>query len=514
MNDRKQFIIITILVSVLLAVLLLNSTVFFGHFDLTEHRIYTISPVSKNLFTEISDTVSIKYYRSEKYKMLNPSIAHIQDILTSYAVYSYGKISVAFIDPHKDDLEDRVKTLGLVEKPVTYTNTAQIENFFSGIVIQYLDRYTVIPFVDRIESLEYSVTSAIRNVVTNREKEIGFLIGNFQKTFQNNYFYISLALNQSYSVNILQRGKPIPPNIDLLVILDNSDFSDEELVPVQEFLAAGKNALFAVNGVTVDLDKRLAPHPLQNNAMLELLASWGVIVNNDIVAEKEQFLQIPLVDSDNNQYLVDYPEWIKVTPTGVKAQNQITDQLTELHLYWASSLTLDNKRNKNLELVPLISSTADSFVLSENLITDPTQKLALQNNATGKPGERILGAIINGSFAADGQAGNPKVTSRAIVIGDADFISTMIEHSNDAADFQRIYNLAFFQNCIEWLTNDDDLIEIRKRGEKDIALTKISDPDKRKNAIFVVEFINIILIPVALIFFGLFRYFSRRKSNH
>ena len=96
--------------------------------------------------------------------------------------------------------------------------------------------------------------------------------------------------------------------------------------------------------------------------------------------------------------------------------------------------------------------------------------------------------------------------TRIIVIGDSDFISDIIEFSDSP------YNVLFFENASEWLSNDESLLQIKTRSRRDLRLSKIETAEGRLKAILFVYLVNIVLVPLAIIIFAVAR-FIRRKRN-
>jgi hypothetical protein len=94
--------------------------------------------------------------------------------------------------------------------------------------------------------------------------------------------------------------------------------------------------------------------------------------------------------------------------------------------------------------------------------------------------------------------------TRLIVAGDANFLSP---------GYLTNANFRFFTNCLAWLGNDDDLLAIRTRSQRDPSMAKIQDPDTRSAVTTVIIIINMVGMPLLVIGFGVANYLSRRKKR-
>jgi ABC-type uncharacterized transport system involved in gliding motility auxiliary subunit len=74
------------------------------------------------------------------------------------------------------------------------------------------------------------------------------------------------------------------------------------------------------------------------------------------------------------------------------------------------------------------------------------------------------------------------------------------------------YNLEFLANTAEWLSNSEDLLEIKTRVARDMRLNKIQDPEARLRAAMFTQMFNLIVVPLGVIIFGVLRFIMRRRK--
>ena len=73
------------------------------------------------------------------------------------------------------------------------------------------------------------------------------------------------------------------------------------------------------------------------------------------------------------------------------------------------------------------------------------------------------------------------------------------------------FNASFIAGAADWLSSGDDLVSIKTRGSRDSRLIKVQDPEARSALISLAYFINLGLVPLIVIAFGLTRSGKRRR---
>ena len=63
----------------------------------------------------------------------------------------------------------------------------------------------------------------------------------------------------------------------------------------------------------------------------------------------------------------------------------------------------------------------------------------------------------------------------------------------------------------DWLSSGDDLVAIKARGARDTRLAKVQDPDARSALISLAYVVNLGLVPLLVLGFGLVRSMKRRR---
>ncbi len=500
-KNKIREIILIILTSVIFILAAMNSMVYFSRMDLTENKSFTISDITKKIISSIPDRVNITYFISDKIKTITPVATEIEDLLFEYAAYSKGRIDIVSIDPAKTGMTSKAESLGIIPQQIEVydQNEQSFAMVYSGIVIQYLDRVETIPFTITLETLEYDLTYRIRKLVEDIDITIGILIGDYRKNIENHFSYLNDRLRQTYKLEIIKPGQEIPESISVLAVIGNKDLTDGDMLYIDEYIINGGKVIFGIDGVDVDMMNNLAAVKLDKSPAIEMLKKYGITINNNLVLDKYA-KRIPL----RGTFPMLYPEWFGILGQNVSKENPITSRFGGLDLLWASSIDLIEIEGLTYER--LLASTDQAWVLDSYVTAAPQEVSPLMGYKGDDQRQLDLGYVVSGTFKSAFTDKTGKNT-RIIVIGDSDFVSDVIEFSDSP------YNIIFFENAVEWLSNDDSLLQIKTRDRRDLRLNKIEEPEKRVSAIMLVYLINIVIIPLLIITVAIVHFIRRKKRE-
>ena len=152
--------------------------------DLTEERLYSISPATKRILGSLEEEVRIVGYFSRRtHPKLAPLVPRIEDLLAEYRALSGGRVQVEILDPREDEAieQEAINRYGVQSTPFRLASKyeAGIVNAYFAIVVRYGDQYVRYGFDDLIEieplpdgdvdvrlrNLEYDLTRAIKKAV-------------------------------------------------------------------------------------------------------------------------------------------------------------------------------------------------------------------------------------------------------------------------------------------------------------------------------------------------------------
>ncbi len=505
---KKTDIGITVIIIIgILAVLNFFSYQIFYRWDLTQGKIYSISKASKKTVGELDDIVNIKVYFSEnlpsQFITLRQEVA---DIMDEYQTFSNGRIKVEFIDPADDeDIQRELYVIGIPQLTfeVYEKDKVQLVNGYMGIAISFADKTEAIPAVKRdTRDLEYQITTAIKKVTSEEIATIGFLTSQGTASLTDEMSAAYQELQELYTVRQIEFGEEtaeVPVDIDTLIIVGpKEEFSEEQLQAINSFMMRGGSLMVLLDGVIVE--RGLLAN--KNSTGLDsLLEKYGIKVNQNLVADVRNGMAS--FTQGFVTFSTSYPFWPKITNEGFNKENSAVANLENVILPWTSTIDImEEKIGDESAVTNLVFTTDKAWQVKDNFNISPQSSIVSQ----GEQKRYNLAVAISGEFKNAYPGKNEEVSSsfssRLIVVGDSDFIHDgFLQNTPD--------NLTLFQNLVDSLSFDEDLISIRSKGISSRPIKEgLSDGAKA-----AVRYLNVFVLTVIVILFGMIRYYLRRRSR-
>ncbi len=525
---KKQATIISCLSVIAIILLLILSQRFWFRMDLTKHKAYTISKVSRNLYQEIPDQVNITYYLSDKLARIHPIPGEIEDLLEEYITYSKGKIRLTIKDPSRAGMVGSVERLGIVPQQIQTVDQdqASISTVYSGITIEYLGEMEVLPFVFSLETLEYDLTTRIRTLVRGIVREVGVIAAEPDKTWSNDYIFANQILNQAgYRVREIIPGDEIPEALSLLIVLGGMENLDEwDLYRIDYFIQNGGKVLFALETIFIDTEQGLSARVMMDKGLIAMVSFYGATVEPSLVLDRTA-LSFPYQtrgpQGDTQIRMARYPEWIGVPSQMGNPEHPVTAGFGGVDLFWTHPISLNPPEGIRAEV--LFTSTPEAWLMTRDFVTSPEMEYAMHEEEGATLGIKNLGVALSGKFPSwfegvpkpqrDGYEELPDLPghtrdSRIMVVSDTDLWTSIIQYTRSE------HNLNFLLQAADWLGNDDDVIGIRNRMDAEGRLDRIADPDKKLNVMLFSQALNVIIIPLVIIIVAIVRVRKRQKSGN
>ncbi len=167
----------------LLAFNLLLAPISAARLDLTQHREYSLSDVTKDLLGALQEPLLIRaYFSEESHPLLAPLIPRVQDTLREYELAANGKLRLEFVDPLTNpEMEREANQIhGIRPTPLQVNDRGGLSlvNVYFDVLIAYGDQSAALNFSEvievvdtplgmevRLRNLEYDLTSNIQRVV-------------------------------------------------------------------------------------------------------------------------------------------------------------------------------------------------------------------------------------------------------------------------------------------------------------------------------------------------------------
>ncbi len=554
--NKTQTVLYVLIILGFVAVLNYLSTRFFKRLDVTENKEYSISNATKGMLQDVNDIVNIKVYFSQD---LPPHLktleSGVSDLLSEFKAYSGGNLRITFEDPSKDEeTKQKVRALGIPEiRLQTFErDKAQVMNGFMGMAVLYADKKEVLPVVQDLRNLEYDLAQAVMKVLRSEVPKIGvlktdtmpYLPPNIQQQMQardqteEKYSPIFQNLKENYDVETvdISSGQEISPDIKTLIIPGGGpkSFTERKLFEIDQYFMNGGNLIVLVDAIKVDFQQGVMG-TTQRPRIMDLLDHYGVQVREELVLDAScGQVQVPQqVGNFQMNVPVSYPYFVRVGQDGFNQDNPAVSGLAEVLLPWVSPLRLTVESDTSLPVsgTVLMHSSERSWTESDNFNLNPQQEWGqvLQANAEQLQ-QHPLGAYLNGDFVSyfkgktvppvkeesedalsqiqlspqdqDRQIMEGNTSRHLVVVGDADFLS----QQNAAPG-----NVTWLLNVVDWLTLDENLIQIRSRALADRTLSA-DQLEEGSSMPTVIRMVNVVLMPALIILVGLIIYFVRRRK--
>ncbi len=476
-----------------------NSLVYFTRVDLTERRIHTISHVSRELLEGLEYDVSITYYRSARLVERFPEPREIVDVLEEYAAVS-GAVSARFVDPSGLERPEDVEALGIVPQQLTVTEGGERRTavVYSGVVIEYLDRRAVLPFVFQPETLEYDLTTAIDNLLRDERRYLGLLLGDQTRGVEESYRFVASELARTYEVRLVRPGEIIPDDLDVVLVTDAHRLWPEDVPLLAEYLERGGSVLLTLNAVEVELRNGIQPRAVGRTPVHELAAMHGVTVGGSLLLDEShnpiEVEEVAAGVSVTRSY--PYPHWPVVLPRYTSEEHPVTARFPGLDLYWPGTVAVDPDY-PGARIIA--ASTPRAWLMHEPFELNPQRSAQLLRDAEHTRGQYGLVAVSRQQTGPGG---------RLAVVSDSHFLRDDLLQATGSA-----WNLEFASSLAHWLSHDERLLEVRTRASRVLTLSAVTDAQREATIRFTARALNVVLLPLSVMLYGAFRLRRRKRRS-
>lgn len=547
------------LLGIITLVLSLNvlSNGFFHRFDLTKDKRYTLSTTSLNIVKQVENPLYVKIYLQGD---LAPEFKRLQsetrDLFEEFQAYNKN-IIFEFVDPleNEDESMDNIKELyrkGLTPINITVDDKGKQSQtmVFPWAIAVYNNKEVNIPLLKNImgasttekvigsvQHLEYSISDAINKITKEKQKKVAVIKGNgelqdiliakfllqIRESYHIGPFTLdSVAKNPAGSLEALQK-------YDLAIIAKPTEkFSDEEKQVLDQFIINGGKTLWLVDQVTAEMDSlynetgsTLAfPKDLNLN---DMFFKYGIRINPDLVKdERGSTIKLATGEPGSATQYQDF-NWKFAPQVYPESKHPIVKNLGGIKFDFANPIdTLKNgiKKTVLLQSSPYSKKIGSPVEVNLNMVAEETSPEDYLNK-----GNIPLAVLLEGSFHSMFENRvlpfNQKTfktngkDNKMIVISDGDLIRNQLDKNFQPVELgfdQRSGNLYdnkdFLMNCVNYLLDDNGLINIRSR-DLDLPLL---DKEKVYENYSLIQFITIGLPILILLLFGaLFTLLRKRK---
>lgn len=471
--------------------------------DLTQQRLYTLSPGTQKILAELKDPITLRLFYSRRLGSTVPVYGafadRVQEMLQYYVSLSNGKLKLEVFDPEPfSDTEDRAMALGMQGVPLDQGG----EKIYFGLAgSNLLDDERSIPFfqTDRERFLEFDLTKLIYELSSPKRAVVGLLTGlpvdgdqrqMMMTRGQGGRPWVAMTqLRQTNTVKtVAADAQVIDPDIQVLLVVHPQGLGENTLYAIDQFVMRGGRLMVMVDpyseaqAATPGPDGQ--PSLMVSSQLDKLLDAWGVKVDvSRAVGDLAGAWRVRGSASDRLQ-AVDYVAWFNVRDAGISQGDPANAEIQQVTV--ASAGAIGKKDGATIEIAPLLQSSARSGWVALDKLRQPNPALIL---AEFKPdaGAQTVAARARGMLksAFEGPPAMAEGTTRPenfpahkaatdapanlVIVADTDILADRYwvrvqEFFGEQQATPFADNGAFLANVIGTLAGGDALIGLRSRG--------------------------------------------------
>lgn len=487
----------------------------------------------EELFSRFDKRISITHYITKKSlpKGLDKLPEWLAQASAGLKAAAGGKLTVKTVDPGGKGQDELRRTL---------LNKYNIQPRMLWGANEFFYLHTVLQVGDESESLYWAgsetsktevrraLESALKRQVPGFLKTVGLLVSKAKTPPMNpmmrqrprpprdRFRLLRRSLAETYNVKTvsLTDGR-VPSSIDVLLIVGDGGITEKQRFAIDQFLMRGGSVVVCSGRYELD------PMGLANgmrvkktgNRLAELLAKWGVKIEDELVLDK-QAEHIPVQVGGGLSAALKYAYWLDIRDEGMTAGALPLAGLPALTLEWASPITV--KKQTGLKTEVLLSSSKEAWTSSNLDVTpDPDKypETGFAKPAADKVKRRVLAVTASGSFNSyyagkasplDEQPDAPGTKdktdkdkkdrkakhavieksgkgARLAVVGSSEFLSDdVFALLQQTGSPHYLSNLQLSQNLLDWALADTELLSIRHGGVYTRTLRPLDDGQRQR----------------------------------
>jgi ABC-type uncharacterized transport system involved in gliding motility auxiliary subunit len=565
-NFRLAFALVTILllgIAIFLNAFLGNMRA--GRVDMTEDRLFTLSPSAKTILQRLQVPVQVKYYVTRRDKMpteLKNLERDVTDKLQDFASASGGYLDFSVHDPSDDEeLQELLLSKGIRPFQVQSVERDEIglKLIFSAISIAYKDApEEVLPQVlpQSLATIEYELVSRVYRLTQDSQPVVAVYAPKPQLDPQMLSMYMQmgqqppempdtwqsleeLLRSEHYDVRRIEltEASPIPPETDALLVFGPRDLNARQVYEIERALSRGVNTIMAIQRNEYAYNP--APRggfsitaSLRNSGLEGTLGRYGINVSSEQLFDAEsEVISIPRTQNLLGMRVqtaepVRAPMQIAVRGTQMNRELDMTNRIEQLFYLWGTNVEIDPQRQMGLKMAGQVLFTASDKAWRRPFSADPLTMADVDTRGQDFEPGLALAYLFEGQFPEpsgempdwpgaaipDEEGAEPAEAGPDTLFGGvtkpARLVLTGCAKLFEDPFLGAGHNSLLLLNSVDALALGGDLIGIRSKVITQRTLKPVEAGEKLLFRLFTVA-----LVPLLLALFGLVRMFARRKES-
>lgn len=560
---NKEWIRLALICGILV-LLNLISTRLHKRLDLTTEKRFSLSDPTKKMLHKLDDVAFFEVYLKGKFPAGFQKLSESTlNILNEFKEEGGSKIRYRFLNPvegltGKERQEQYIQLDKQGVHPVMLhvrleSDEGYADNvIFPSVKISYHQKDTVISLMDNTKGtnldndqlyyseiqLEYKLISALKGLRDPDRKKVALLVGHDNQIGYHTLDMLS-TLEMYYDLDTLDltKGFEIPAVYSAAIVLaPTTKFEEQEKFKLDQYVMHGGKMLWAIDPMRYAMDSlrnssatMAIPYELN---LEDLLFRYGVRINPDYIEDYHQANPIPVTVGElNGKPDIRLLPWSYYPFCIPDIKHPVVNNLDAVMCMMASSI--DTIADPSLKKTILLHSSVRSRrvpapvrVSLSNLKFVPTADMFKEKDipvAVLVEGifqsiyahrmDQEFKTIYRDSLKREMLAQSEK-PGAMIVMSDANIFSNdfMKDRPTECGYYKytdRYFaNKSFILNCLEYLIDNDHLLEARNK----VAKLRLLDNEKVKEERTKWQIINIGLPSLVVLIFGSAYFFFRRKK--
>ncbi len=549
------------IISVIGIAILINVVFSFFNFsfDLTEDKRFTLTKASLNTIRNVPDVIYVRVLLEGDFpagfKRLQESTKTLLDQFKS----ENGYIEYAFENPNEGTIEEVNKIRenlgkdGLV--PVNLKVKSGTENseqlIYPYAVFNLGERKIAVSLLENlpeldqeqnlnnsISQLEYKFTSAIDKLLHVEKKSILITTSNGELSKQQTKmiehllrpFYNVTRINLDSVYQIKQEVKAI------VVAKPLTPFSERNKFILDQYIMNGGKVLWFVDGMKMSVDSlatrnEFIPEPLDVN-LSDMFFKYGLRIQPNLVLDLECAKIAQVIGKLGDKPQIELFPWYYYPIPAPLSNHPVVNNIDRILLDFPSSIDTIKTKYEVRKTPLILSSQYSRYQLAPAKVGFDILRYKPDPTKFNKP-NLIMGLLLEGEFSScfenrldEGMNETLKSikmefkskspSTKMIVVADGDVIRNYFDEQTEKFSnlgfnkFEKLSyngNKEFFMNAIEYLTNEENILEARSKQYK----IRLLDQVKIENEKSFWQWLNVGLPLFSLVLLGMANAYLRKK---
>lgn len=560
-NKKRQSIIQFIILVAILVFINIIGRYFYGYFDLTEDKRYSITQPTKDLVKNLEDKVFIDVYLTgdnipADYRQLQEATIAMLDRFRAMN----PNVDYQFVDPNPSNQEEKkqmwekLKTIGIVPKLLTNKEDLTAQPIFPFAAMRFGDRVTSVSLVqadapqampeevllkNSINLLEYNFANGFKSLKNAERPYVLFVEGHgelspferadFEKTLKQYYEVQSTSLDSMVTID---------PKIDVVIMARPLvAIPKKHQFMIDQYVMNGGNVLWLLDRLNVTIDSlrgKEAYVPYDNQLDLEsMFFKYGVRFNSALALDFNNTRIPQVVGQVGGKPQIELKPWAYHPKVKPSTEHPITKNLDYVDLQFPTVLDTIQTANKIKKSILLSTSERSRIQRSPVRVSFEITRYKLDPAQFNK-GEIPVAILLEGEFpsAFKGIVAPETIQglqqlglqykekadpgAKMLVVADGDIAKNIIDYRNNTYQplgynpFEKYQfaNKSFLLNTIDYMLDDEGITAARMKEVK----LRVLDKAKIEESKSKWQIINILIPLVFLVVFGLlFNYMRQRR---